>query len=115
MASEQDKYEIVDVLIDLGIRTDVQDKMNNTAFHLAAIHAHHNTCCVFIKRNIWPGIDSETLTKTVNNKGHNIIHCLAMASEKIAALSIFEELVAHYQNLNLNVQDQEGHTALLLG
>ncbi|KAF7496693.1 Rabankyrin-5 [Sarcoptes scabiei] len=114
LASEQDKYEIVDVLIDLGIRTDVQDKMNNTAFHLAAIHAHHNTCCVFIKRNIWPGIDSETLTKTVNNKGHNIIHCLAMASEKIAALSIFEELVAHYQNLNLNVQDQEGHTALLL-
>lgn len=124
IAAELDKYRIVEVLIDLGIDVTVQDNNGNTAFHLAAIRAHHNTCRVFMG---YGSSNNETVTylnqpnylaldpKLVNNRGHNLIHCLASSANKQTAANIFEELLQTYNDFNLNVQDNEGNTALLLG
>lgn len=115
LAADLDKFQMVEILLDLGIDAGVQDSNGNTALHLAAMKAHHNTCRVLIERGSRAGGKSPDIICTSNNRGHNVFHCLATSANKVAASAIFEELVANFVDLDLDGRDNDGNTPLLLG
>lgn len=114
LAADLDKYQMVEILLDLGIDACVQDSNGNTAMHLAATRAHQNTCRVLMERTTRVGGQPFDF-RTSNNRGHNVFHCLATSANKVAASTIFEELIANCTELDLDVRDNDGNTPLLLG
>ena len=108
MAAELNQHKIVETLFDLNIIPDIRDYNGNNAFHIACLRANSETCQVFMERKLFD-------IRQTNGKGQNVSHCLAVASDKSQACSIFEQLFSCYQDLDLNARDGEGSTPLLLG